>query len=90
MTKHTPRPWWIDDNGFIVSGSGDTYLTIADPHASNDIDPCEIEANARLMVASPDMLEKLKHCHAMMQASGMERDLKLSIGKLLHQIGGRQ
>ena len=50
MSKHSPLPFWIDDDHFIASGKNDEYLTVADPHASNDIDPCEIEANAEFIV----------------------------------------
>ena len=56
MSKHSPLPFWIDDDHFIASGKNDKYLTVADPHASNDIDPCEIEANAEFIV-------KAVNCH---------------------------
>lgn len=56
---HTPGPWWIDDHGFIASGNGETYVTVADPHCNNqDID--EREANARLITAAPDLLDALR------------------------------
>ena len=50
-TKHTPGPWWFDD-GFIASGNGETYVTVADPHC-NEQDIDEREANARLIAAAP-------------------------------------
>lgn len=56
-TKHTPGPWWIDDSGFIAAGSSDTYKTIADPRCMEptpDNMP-EMEANARLIAAAPEM-----------------------------------
>jgi hypothetical protein len=57
---HTPGPWWIDDDGFVASGSGDTYTTIADPHCGNqDID--EREANARLIAKAPDLRDALQN-----------------------------
>lgn len=59
MSKHTPGPWWLDDDGFIASGNGDTYETIADPHCS-DLDIDEREANARLIAAAPELLEALE------------------------------
>ena len=37
-TAHTPLPWWIDDDGFIASGSGDDYQTVADPHCRPTVD----------------------------------------------------
>ncbi len=57
--KHTPGPWWRDDDGFVASGNGDTYKTIADPNCS-DLDIDEREANCRLIAAAPEMLEALE------------------------------
>lgn len=59
-TEHTPGPWWRDDDGFIASGSGDTYLTVASPNCSNDIDIDEREANANLIAAAPCLLTALQ------------------------------
>lgn len=59
-TKHTPGPWLIND-GFISSGSGETYLIIADPHCSKDIDIDEREANAKLIAAAPELLNVLQY-----------------------------
>lgn len=59
MSKHTPGPWWLDDDGFVASGSGDTYATVADPHCGDrDID--ERESNARLIAAAPELLAALQ------------------------------
>jgi hypothetical protein len=27
--RHSPTPWWIDDDGCIAAGSRDSYVTIA-------------------------------------------------------------
>ena len=58
-TKHTPGPWWVDDDGFIASGTDETYRTIADPRCS-DMDSETHEANARLIAAAPDLLVALQ------------------------------
>ena len=58
---HTPGPWWRDDDGFIASGSDETYITVASPNCSEDIDIDEREANARLMAASPELLAAARH-----------------------------
>lgn len=58
--KHTPAPWWRDDDGFIAVGHGDTYRTLADFDCSPDIDIDEREANKALAIAAPDMLDILK------------------------------
>ena len=53
-TAHTPEPWWLDDDGFIAAGSGDTYSTGADPHCRPSADYGEEnEANARRIAACP-------------------------------------
>ena len=57
---HTPGPWWRDDDGFIASGSDKTYITVASPNCSEDIDIDEREANARLIAAAPELLAHLK------------------------------
>lgn len=30
MSKLIEGPWWVDDDGYIVMGSGDDYRTVAD------------------------------------------------------------
>ena len=59
-TRHTPGPWWRDDDGFIAAGADETYVTIADFDCSLDIDIDEREANKSLAIASPDMLAALE------------------------------
>lgn len=60
-TKHTPAPWWRDDDGFIAAGSGETYVTVADADCS-DMDIDEREANKTLIIAAPEMIESLAEC----------------------------
>lgn len=55
-TKHTPTPYWIDDDGFIAAGAGESYLTIADTHCSKYIDTDEMDANTYFIV-------KAANCH---------------------------
>ncbi len=53
MTTHTPGPWTIDDDRFIVSNKmliGQTFNTCD-----------EYSANARLIAAAPDLLEALEY-----------------------------
>jgi len=58
--KHTPGPWWIDDDMFIASGHGEDYKTVASPNCMDSTDHSEeIEANARLIAAAPELLENL-------------------------------
>lgn len=53
--KHTPGPWWRDDDGFIAAGSGDSYVTVADFDCSPDLGPDEREANKALAIAAHTM-----------------------------------
>jgi len=67
--KHTPGPWSIGGNGadvFGPPGTGDAFEDcwhVADcqPTQSRPLGPCAVDvANARLVIASPDMSEALK------------------------------
>lgn len=56
-TKHTPGPWTIDE-------PGSRLITFHGIPVAKALDNCdtkeEIQANARLIAAAPDMLEELK------------------------------
>ena len=55
--QHTVGPLWIDDDGFIAAGTGDSYQTIADtrssPNAVADADFIVLACNShyQLMAA---------------------------------------
>ena len=49
---HTPGPVWIDDDGCIAAGTGDEYVTIADPHCGD----LNLPENGRTMVANKRLL----------------------------------
>lgn len=72
--NHTPGPWWRDDDGFIASGSDETYITVASPNCSEDIDIDEREANARLIAAAPSLLYALEQLHAHHRAFSSSED----------------
>lgn len=61
--KHTPGPWNLEAGRSIVTSSGAFYLSYGTdkasgaPHFSNF---CELDANARLIAASPDLLVALE------------------------------
>lgn len=61
--KHTPLPFWRDDDGFIASGSDDTYTTVADTNV-NKLDIDEREANTDFIIRACNshytLLEALK------------------------------
>lgn len=52
-TTFTPGPWEVNCDHFIEAGNG---TLICDPHIEPDGDPPELEANARLIAAAPDLL----------------------------------
>lgn len=55
--QHTPTPFWIDEDNFIASGSGDNYRTIAEViHAESDVDP---KANAAFIVKAVNSHDEL-------------------------------
>ena len=61
-TKHTPGPWKLDDRGykFIVHKPGDGYITRDICRMdSSTMAAFAQEANARLIVAAPELLEAL-------------------------------
>jgi len=60
--KHTPGPWYTR-HGQISSETSTHGCTIADCNATaNGISDKEVEANARLIAAAPDLLAALEEC----------------------------
>jgi hypothetical protein len=60
--KHTPGPWTFKtarngDNGISASGTGVFAEAFADIHHQGEDNFAEALANARLIVAAPDLLE---------------------------------
>lgn len=61
MLDHTPGPWY-EEEGWIVDGD---KRTICDPRCMDPADPdnlVEMDANARLIAAAPELLEALREC----------------------------
>lgn len=75
-TKYTPGPWAIDNLSLqtgtcsIVSydnpdsAFGTPVASIIDKSSDNELLPNERTANARLIVAAPELLEMLEEAHA--------------------------
>lgn len=63
MSKHTPAPWLLADGDkkFVYAlndkGINAFFAHVQDPHTSKE----ELEANARLIAAAPEMLDELKY-----------------------------
>ena len=73
MSKHTPGPWEWDGGGFVF-GPDDSRLRrcpyvaqIRDGGLSEDT----LDANARLIAASPDMLAALNGLVGLIEAGGI-------------------
>jgi hypothetical protein len=71
MSKHTPGPWWLSPArnalGVVLGGparpmhhGGTTVGQIASACSQEWMEPGELEANAALIAAAPDLLEALK------------------------------
>jgi hypothetical protein len=66
VNKHTPGPWTLEDGeALVIRGSDDGQICIANwlrgrgglgGRRKND----EVQANARLIAAAPDLLDALK------------------------------
>jgi hypothetical protein len=84
-SKHTPGPWWADDDGCIAAGNGteDTYQTVADVFYN--------AANAALIAAAPDMLSRLEATRdaiewALSEATDAGRDVPSALSQALQGL----
>jgi len=61
-TGHTPGPWQLQAGRSIVTSSGEFYLSYgSDRHGNPKFkDFCELDSNARLIAAAPDLLSSLQ------------------------------
>jgi hypothetical protein len=76
MNKHTPGPWELEAGRTLRTRSGTFYLTYGtEPKTGKwSFDsPTELDANARLIAAAPDMLEALEDVLLMLQDMPTER-----------------
>lgn len=74
MSKHTPGPWTVSRE--TTRGQFVTETHIRGPHNAHValVGPCEIDANARLIAAAPELLTALKMI--MLEVAGCQRDAK--------------
>lgn len=83
MTKHTPRPWKIEESGITmhpISGErAREFIIVATDNSLPNIGAVygrldrENIANARLIAAAPELLEALKQCITDHGALGYDR-----------------
>lgn len=57
MSKHTPGPWVAGDCGAVFNGAGNK---VAGCGVSHFLTTAEMDANARLIAAAPQMLSVLQ------------------------------
>ena len=69
MSAHTPGPWTVRGQGFVVGGEGDalnadyvalTLITAPSVPSNHQPDAEEARANAHLMAAAPELFAALK------------------------------
>lgn len=74
--KHTAGPWELSPSGAVVvhrHDNGDTHVALVIDSWICSPDPCEAEANARLIASAPAMLEALRAMEAIGSAGVIER-----------------
>ena len=67
-TTHTPGPWKVGNGPVIYTE--DLRVLVAEGHGLN-IEDTEVDANARLIAASPDLLFIAKRIHALMESGDL-------------------
>lgn len=71
--NHTPGPWRVSEASVYAGGD---YIEIADPFNGFDYEEGRLlpiderQANANLIAAAPDLLERLKQCAEVLAAEG--------------------
>ena len=59
--QHTPGPWEVGSTGIITAKSATTFICDTRKSAKRFLPPnAEIDANARLIAAAPELLEALE------------------------------
>ena len=70
-TKHTPGPWYVYDDEYPVINTtfDDEKYDIATIPADG-LPQVQVQANARLIAAAPELLAQLVDCRALIHAYG--------------------
>lgn len=58
--KHTPGPWKVESRTTQGQFVTETHIVAEDGSHIAEVSPCEIEPNARLIAAAPELLEALR------------------------------
>lgn len=73
MSKNTPGPWKIEKRTTRGEFVTTTHIVSKDGDHIAEVGPCNIEANARLVAAAPELLEILEwitHCASIKGPAG--------------------
>jgi hypothetical protein len=60
VSKHTPGPWGVDDPHLVWAESVGEYVATTRVEGWETLSREQVEANARLIAAAPELLEALK------------------------------
>lgn len=89
MSKHTKGPWrteWLgEEQGYIMDDKGNYIAEIVAYDEEGRYCPDEMEANARLMAAAPEMLEALSNAEKTLRED-MKKDAALDGVLMVLQI----
>jgi hypothetical protein len=77
MSKHTPGPWTgykciEPSRAWTINASPKNVVCGISGGAMIDKSDEELEANARLIAAAPDLLDALRCCLAMIEGEGLD------------------
>ena len=74
--QHTPGPWSVDEPHQVLAESVGEYVAITQAEEWNALPRDQVEANARLIAAAPELLFELKKCASLLKtAFGETNDL---------------
>lgn len=67
QTKHTPGPWYLSDTGNLYSEATDRHIANLDTSMDFKNNSQQLEANARLIAAAPELLEALERASKLLK-----------------------
>jgi hypothetical protein len=99
MAKHTPGPWKTEDIfedggldiciGYEIEGAGSpvpiAHVVAVDDHGFCPKTKSEVDANARLMAAAPELLEIVRHVHLFLREGGTLNAYALFDARTIYQ-----
>jgi len=85
MTQHTPGPWAVTE-GYLWRGIRAPSRVIADMRIVGGVVENEVQANARLIAAAPDMLAALQDIMAESSRDDDDHDMIATIQGICRAI----